>query len=89
VDWSLLWHRELAVRGTVYYGTEDVTDRASLRAGRRRAMQVALEVLEGSDVVGLVTHVFPLHEATAALATAAAGPGAGAVKVAFRPSEAA
>ena len=87
VDWSLLWHRELAVRGTVYYGTEDVTDRASLQAGRRRAMQVALEVLEGADVARLVTHVFPLDEATAALATAAAGPGAGAVKVAFRPSE--
>lgn len=87
VDWSLLWHRELGVRGTVYYGTEDVTDRARLRTGRRRAMGLALEVLEDAPVAGLVTHVFPLDESMQALGTAAAGPGAEAIKVTFRPSE--
>lgn len=85
VDWSLVWHRELGVRGTVYYGREEVTDRSRLPAGTRRAMPLALEVLEQADAADLVTHVFPLDEPTEALATAARGPGARAVKVAFAP----
>lgn len=85
VDWSLVWHRELAVRGTVYYGTEDVTDRARLDRGARRAMALALEVLDQVDASDLVTHVYPLEQCTDALATASRGPGAQAVKVAFAP----
>ncbi|MCA1713480.1 MAG: alcohol dehydrogenase catalytic domain-containing protein, partial [Actinobacteria bacterium] len=60
VDWSLLWARELHLRGTVYYGDEDVPASARLAPGRRRAMQVALEILEDARPRDLVTHQFPL-----------------------------
>lgn len=86
VDWSLVWHRELAIRGTVYYGDEDVPDGAKVPVGRRRAVQVALDILADAAPSHLVTHVFPLDEPVAALDTAAAGPRAGAVRVAFQPS---
>ncbi len=85
VDWSLVWHRELTVTGTFAYGTEDVTDRAAIGAGRRRGFEVALDVLQHADAGHLVTHVFQLHEPVDALATSAAGPAAHAVKVAFAP----
>lgn len=77
MDWTLLWFRELRVAGTVFYGREP---------DGNRAMATAVEVL--SDVQPgkrMVTHRFPLEEATRALLTAKAGPGAQAVKVAFTP----
>jgi threonine dehydrogenase-like Zn-dependent dehydrogenase len=86
MDWSLVWHRELTVHGSGYYGVEDVPPSARLPAGRRRGVEVALEILDETRPGHLVTHVFPLEEATAALATAAKGPAAGAVKVAFAPA---
>ena len=76
MDWSLIWFRELRVSGTICYRND----------GRRRDMQTAVDVL--SDVrpgTRLVTHTFSLDAAPQALKIAAAGPGAGAVKVAFRP----
>jgi threonine dehydrogenase-like Zn-dependent dehydrogenase len=85
VDWSLVWHRELTVRGSGYYGVEDVPDGAQVPAGRRRALEIALEVLGETRPGHLVTHVFRLDEPVEALATSAAGPAAGAVKVAFAP----
>jgi threonine dehydrogenase-like Zn-dependent dehydrogenase len=85
VDWSLVWHRELTVRGSGYYGVEDVPDGAQVPAGRRRALGIALEVLAETRPGHLVTHVFRLDEPVAALATASAGPAAGALKVAFAP----
>jgi threonine dehydrogenase-like Zn-dependent dehydrogenase len=85
VDWSLVWHRELTVRGSGYYGVEDVPAGAHVPAGRRRALAIALEVLAATRPGHLVTHVFRLDEPVDALATAAAGPAAGAVKVAFAP----
>jgi threonine dehydrogenase-like Zn-dependent dehydrogenase len=85
LDWSLVWHRELTIRGSGYYGTEDVPPGAKVDAGRRRAFEVALEVLAEHRPSRLVTHVFPLDEPVPALETAARGPGAGAVKVAFSP----
>lgn len=86
VDWTLVWHRELQVHGTGYYAEEDVpAGRPSIGGGRRRAVSIALDVLGEVDAGHLVTHVFPLDESIDALATAEAGPGAGAVKVAFDP----
>jgi threonine dehydrogenase-like Zn-dependent dehydrogenase len=85
VDWSLTWHRELTVRGSGYYGVEDVPAHARVPAGRRRGVAVALEVLAATRPGHLVTHVFRLDEPVQALATAAAGPAAQAVKVAFAP----
>lgn len=86
MDWSLVWHREIGVRGTVYYGTEDVPADAGVPAGRRRALAIALEVLAERRPAAMVTHVYPLEEAVAALRTAAAGPAAGAIRVAFAPN---
>lgn len=86
VDWSLVWHRELSVRGVAYYGDEDVPDRARVEAGRRRAFDVALDVLSEVRPGHLVTHVFPLDEPVPALAVAAGGPTTGAVRVAFAPT---
>jgi threonine dehydrogenase-like Zn-dependent dehydrogenase len=59
---------------------------ARVPAGRRRAMAVALELLDQLRPGHLVTHVFELPEIADALATAAAGPRADAVKVAFAPA---
>jgi threonine dehydrogenase-like Zn-dependent dehydrogenase len=85
LDWTLVWHRELTVRGSGYYGTEDVPADAEIASGRRRAFEVALEILSERRPSELVTHVFPLDEPVPALQTSARGPGAAAVKVAFSP----
>jgi threonine dehydrogenase-like Zn-dependent dehydrogenase len=86
MDWTLAFHRELTIRGSAYYAEEEVPAGARVPAGRRRAMTVALELLEELHPGHLVTHVFELPEVADALHTAAAGPRAGAVKVAFAPS---
>lgn len=78
VDWTLVWHRELTVRGSAYSADEP---------GGRRGIVVALELLGTRQADHLTTHVYPLSEARTALATAAAGPAAGAVKVAFAPAD--
>jgi threonine dehydrogenase-like Zn-dependent dehydrogenase len=85
VDWSLVWHRELSIHGRGYYGVEDVPADGKVPPGRRRALAIALELLTETRPGHLVTHVFPLDEPVAALATSAAGPAAGAIKVAFAP----
>jgi threonine dehydrogenase-like Zn-dependent dehydrogenase len=88
-EWSLLWARELTVRGAASYGRE---------ANGQRTFAVVREWLtdQSFPVDSMVTHRFPLEDFSAALETAAAGPAAGAVKVVFegpattlRPLEAA
>jgi len=76
VDWSLVWLRELTVTGTLYYAD---------RPDGSRAFATALDILRDRRPGELVTHRFPLEQATTALQTAAAGPAAGAVKVVFTP----
>lgn len=83
VDWTLVWQRELTVRGTSFYGEE--RDPRAPGAPRRRAFDLALEVLAATRPGHLVTHVFRLEDSVEALRTAAAGPAARAVKVAFAP----
>jgi threonine dehydrogenase-like Zn-dependent dehydrogenase len=81
VDWSLVWNRELTIRGTVNSGPEP-----SL-AGRTTMSEVVTWLADPSyPVDGLVTHVFPLEDWSSALATATAGPAAGAAKVTLRPN---
>jgi threonine dehydrogenase-like Zn-dependent dehydrogenase len=84
-DWTLVWSRSLTIRGTLYYGDIDVDGRAVLPTGRRRAMEVALDIAERERPGDLVTHIFPLSEVVEALRTAAEGPAAGALRVAFSP----
>lgn len=85
IDLSLVWHRQLRIRGSAYYGTSDVPGGARVTAGRRRDLRIALDVLAESRPDHLVTHRYPLTEAVAALTTAAAGPASDAVRVAFAP----
>lgn len=76
VDWSLVWLRELRVTGTIYY---------AVRPDGQRAFSAALDIAADARPGDLLTHRFPLTQAPEALRTAAAGPAARAVKVAFTP----
>jgi threonine dehydrogenase-like Zn-dependent dehydrogenase len=81
VDWSLVWNRQLTVRGTVNSGPEEAL-------GGRTTMSQIVEWLADPSypVDGVVTHTFVLPDWREALDTAAAGPRAGAVKVTLRPN---
>ncbi len=80
VDWSLVWNRELTVRGTINGGPEPGMD------GRRSA-EHAVEWLHDPafPVDTLVTHLAPLDRWRDAMAAASAGPRARAGKVVLRP----
>lgn len=81
VDWSLVWNRQLTVQGTVNSGPEP-----SL-GGRTTMSEVVSWLADPAfPADGLVTHTFTLDDWRTALATASAGPRAGAVKVAFTPA---
>jgi L-iditol 2-dehydrogenase len=58
VDWTPVWLREVAVRGSGYYAEETVDGR------RVRAMQLAMELLASGrvDLRPLITHRFRLRE---------------------------
>ena len=75
-EWSLIWARELTVCGSALYGREH---------GGRRTFAMVREWLTDPafPIDGIVTHRFPLDEYNAAIGTANAGVGAGAVKVVF------
>lgn len=85
LDWALVWHRELRIRGTAFYGSSDVPDGAKVPRGRRREMAIAVDVLRIHEPRELVTHVFPLDQHLEALKVSAAGPSADAIRVAFEP----
>ena len=80
-DWSLTWFRELEVVGCYASADEPELD------GRRAVRAVVEDHLSdpSTSVDEMVTHEFVLDDWRAALSTAAAGPAAGAVKVALRP----
>ncbi|MGZ4615707.1 MAG: zinc-dependent alcohol dehydrogenase [Actinomycetes bacterium] len=80
VDWSLVWFRELTLRGSICYAEEP-------SLGGRRAFAEVVDWLGDPSyaVDGLVTHTFGLDRYGEALDAAARGPGVGAVKVTFRP----
>jgi L-iditol 2-dehydrogenase len=76
IEWSLIWARELTVRGAASYGREP--------DGRRTFGTIREWLSDASfPIDGVVTHRFPLDEYGAALAIANAGVAAGAVKVVF------
>jgi threonine dehydrogenase-like Zn-dependent dehydrogenase len=84
VDLTLLWARELEVRGFIGYGREP------WRGEERHTFEVTQTLLlEGAaPVEGMVTHVFPLKEYRYALSAAANRRRSGAVKVVLTPTEA-
>ena len=76
LDWSALWARELTVAGSGGFGREP--------AGWRTFAAVREWLSEPSfPADSLVTHRYPLDAFETALATAAAGEAAGAIKVVF------
>ncbi len=82
VDWSLVWNRELTVRGTINAGPEPALD------GRRAFQQVAEWLADRRyPVDGLVTHLAPLGRFGDAMTVASAGTRAGAGKVVLRPED--
>lgn len=82
VDLTLLWARELEVRGFIGYGRE------SWRGEERHTFEITQTLLlEGAPPVEqLVTHVFPLNEYRFALSAAANRRRSGAVKVVLTPT---
>jgi threonine dehydrogenase-like Zn-dependent dehydrogenase len=76
LDWSALWARELTVAGSGGFGREP--------AGWRTFAAVREWLAEPAfPADSLVTHRYPLAQFETALATAAAGEAAGAIKVVF------
>lgn len=76
LDWSALWARELTVAGSGGFGREP--------AGWRTFAAVREWLCESAFPADqLVTHRYPLADFETALATAAAGEAAGAIKVVF------
>ncbi len=83
LDLSLLWARELTVKGFVGYGTE------IWRGERRHTMEVTQELIAETraPVERLATHVFPLKEYRNALSAAANHRRSEAVRVVLTPTE--
>jgi threonine dehydrogenase-like Zn-dependent dehydrogenase len=76
LDWSAVWARELTIAGSGGFGREP--------AGWRTFAAVREWLTDSTfPADSLVTHRYPLDEFDTALATAAAGEAAGAIKVVF------
>lgn len=82
VDWTPIWLREIAVRGSAYYAEEDVEGK------RVRAIQLAMDLLASGrvDLRPLITHRFRLPDYRRAIGVALDKRGRRAVKVVLDPS---
>jgi threonine dehydrogenase-like Zn-dependent dehydrogenase len=80
IDWTPLWLKELTLRGSLCYGEHRHVSPA------RDAFREGAELITSRAVSlgALVTHVYPLAEYRAALATAMDKKASGSIKVAFR-----
>lgn len=80
LDWSPLWIKELALRGTLAYGAH------SHGGADTNAFDIAASLIADgrAPIANLVTHQFPLTEYQAALRTARAKGADESVKVAFK-----
>ncbi len=83
LDLTLLWARELSLRGAVGYGREQWHGRAM------HTFAITLELLQATDapVAEIVTHSYPLDRYRTALASARHHQDSGAIKVVFTPPE--
>jgi L-iditol 2-dehydrogenase len=81
VDWTPIWLREIAIRGSGFYAEEDVDGR------RVRAIQLAMELLASGrvDLRPLITHRFRLREWQRAVGVAMDKRRHRAVKVTLAP----
>jgi L-iditol 2-dehydrogenase len=80
IDWTPLWLKELTLRGSLCYGEHRHVSPA------RDAFRDAADLIASQAVSlkPLLTHVYPLIQYRAALATAMDKRGSGSVKVAFK-----
>jgi L-iditol 2-dehydrogenase len=80
-DWTRLWYRQLSVSGVFAYG------RVPYRGETVDIYAASLDLMkqDGFLALKMVTHVFPVEEYRAALATALDKDGHGSIKVTFRP----
>jgi L-iditol 2-dehydrogenase len=80
IDWTPLWLKELTLRGSLCYGEHRHVSPA------RDAFREAAQLITSHAVSlgALVTHVYPLAEYRAALATAMDKKASGSIKVAFK-----
>jgi threonine dehydrogenase-like Zn-dependent dehydrogenase len=81
VDWTPIWLREVAVRGSGYYAEETVDGR------RIRSIDLAMDLLASGrvDLQPLVTHRFALGDWRRAVAVALDKRRQRAVKVVLKP----
>ena len=80
IDWTPLWLKELTLRGSLCYGEHRHVSPA-VDAFREATNLIAVR---GGVLKPLMTHVYPLTEYRAALATAMDKKGSRSIKVAFR-----
>jgi threonine dehydrogenase-like Zn-dependent dehydrogenase len=83
IDLASLWHREVALKGSYAYGTEEIGGE------RRKTFDIAMEVVADARLGRLVSAAYPLERYEEALAHAGAAGVRGAVKVVFdlRPKQ--
>lgn len=81
LDLSLLWGREIEVKGFVLYGLEN------WRGKRAHTIQIAHDLLveTGAPVEPMVTHEFPMSDYRKALSAAANRRASGSIKVLLDP----
>ncbi|MGH9296782.1 MAG: zinc-dependent alcohol dehydrogenase [Acidimicrobiales bacterium] len=77
VDLAPLWQREVSLKGSYAYGTEQRPE------GRRRTFDLAAELVREAELSRLVSAAYPLEAYEEAIAHAAAAGRRGAVKVVF------
>jgi threonine dehydrogenase-like Zn-dependent dehydrogenase len=81
LDCTLLWARELEIRGFVGYGTE------TWRGDRLHTFEITQRLLQTTDapVADMVTHAYPLDQYRAALGAVRHRRRSGAIKVVLTP----
>ena len=81
LDLTLIWARELEIKGFVGYGRE------SFRGQDRHTFEWALDLVRETEapLADMVTHLFPLNQYASALSAARNHRRSGAVKVVIKP----
>jgi threonine dehydrogenase-like Zn-dependent dehydrogenase len=85
VDLTPLWHRQVSLRGSYAYGTEDAGGEGAPAAadGTRRTFDLAFDLVAEAGLGRLVSASYPLDRYREAIDHAAAAGRRGAVKVVF------
>ncbi|MFC0214405.1 zinc-binding dehydrogenase [Paenibacillus chartarius] len=79
IDWTMVWLKELDVKGSFAYGAEDY------KGKRMRTLEIAIELMRLGkvDLTPLITHRFPLEKYKDAFAIVANKGRASCIKAIF------